>query len=166
MVVSCSTCFSNRRYSLICCIVSPLKYIYMSHFITAHEWPATGWRRLIGSLIFIGHFRKSDLYLVALLWKMICNLGDSMSLRHPVSYMVVSCSTCVSNRRYSFIHFVLSQFVFFHFITTREWPATIGSCFAMHVLQIAGTHQVEYVNHSNLHLTSFLHQKLRFSFYF
>ena len=29
-------------------------------------------------------FRKSDLYLVALLWKMICNLGDPMSLRHPV----------------------------------------------------------------------------------
>ena len=29
-------------------------------------------------------FRKSDLYLVALLWKMICNLGDPMSLRHFV----------------------------------------------------------------------------------
>jgi len=29
-------------------------------------------------------FRKSDLYLAALLWKMICNLGDPMSLRHPV----------------------------------------------------------------------------------
>jgi len=29
-------------------------------------------------------FRKSDLYLVALLWKMFCNLGDPMSLRHPV----------------------------------------------------------------------------------
>jgi len=29
-------------------------------------------------------FRKSDLYLVALLWKMICNFGDPMSLRHRV----------------------------------------------------------------------------------
>jgi len=29
-------------------------------------------------------FRKNDLYLVALLWKMICNLEDPMSLRHPV----------------------------------------------------------------------------------
>ena len=29
-------------------------------------------------------FRKSDLYLMALLWEMICNLGDPMSLRHPV----------------------------------------------------------------------------------
>ena len=27
-------------------------------------------------------FRKSDIYLVALLWKMICNLGDPMSIRH------------------------------------------------------------------------------------
>jgi len=27
---------------------------------------------------------KSDLYLVALLWKMICNLGDPTSLRQPV----------------------------------------------------------------------------------
>jgi len=31
-------------------------------------------------------FRKSDLYLVALLWKMICNLGDPMSHRHPVCF--------------------------------------------------------------------------------
>ena len=30
------------------------------------------------------HPGKSDLYLVALLWKMICNLGDPMNLRHPV----------------------------------------------------------------------------------
>ena len=29
-------------------------------------------------------FRKSDLYLVAVLWTMICNLGDPLSLRHPV----------------------------------------------------------------------------------
>ena len=29
-------------------------------------------------------FRKSDLYLVAVLWKMTCNLGDPISLRHPV----------------------------------------------------------------------------------
>jgi len=29
-------------------------------------------------------FRKSDLYLVALLWKMIYNLEDPMSLRNPV----------------------------------------------------------------------------------
>ena len=44
----------------------------------------SGWRRLTGSLIFIRYFRKSDLYLVALLWKMICNSGDPMSLRRPV----------------------------------------------------------------------------------
>ena len=29
-------------------------------------------------------FRTRALYSVALLWKMICNLGDPMSLRHPV----------------------------------------------------------------------------------
>jgi len=29
-------------------------------------------------------FRKIDLYLVVLLWNMICNLGDPMSLRHHV----------------------------------------------------------------------------------
>ena len=34
---------------------------------------------------FIGHFKqKSPVYIVALLWRMICNLGDPMSLRHPV----------------------------------------------------------------------------------
>ena len=65
-----------------------------SHYISEIPWEIcnlqiatsllTGWRRLIGSLILIGHFCKSDLYLVTLLWKMICNLGDPMSLRHPV----------------------------------------------------------------------------------
>jgi len=33
-------------------------------------------------------FRKRDLYLVALSWKMICNLGDPMSPRHPVIHAV------------------------------------------------------------------------------
>ena len=46
----------------------------------------TGWRRLIGSLISI-IFRKIALYLVALLWKLICDLGDPMRLRHPVLLM-------------------------------------------------------------------------------
>jgi len=36
-------------------------------------------------------FRKRALYLVALLWKMICNLGDPMSLRHPVD----TCWHCI-----------------------------------------------------------------------
>ena len=39
-------------------------------------------------------FRKSDLYLVALLWKMICNLGDPTSLRHPTSYGIIAAGSC------------------------------------------------------------------------
>ena len=35
-------------------------------------------------------FRKSDLYFVTLLWKMICNLRDPMSLRDPVCICTVS----------------------------------------------------------------------------
>jgi len=35
-------------------------------------------------------FGKSDLYLVALLWKMFCILGDPMSLRHLVQYPIQS----------------------------------------------------------------------------
>jgi len=34
-------------------------------------------------------FRKNDVYLVALLSKMICNLGDPMSPRHPVLICVL-----------------------------------------------------------------------------
>ena len=33
-------------------------------------------------------FRKSDLHLVALLCRMICNLGDPMSLHHPIVHFV------------------------------------------------------------------------------
>jgi len=48
---------------------------------------STGWRRL--TLLVI--FRKSNLYLVALLWKMICNVGDPMSLRHTVRVYTCMC---------------------------------------------------------------------------
>jgi len=44
----------------------------------------TGWQRPIGSLIFVCHFLQKALYIVALLWKMTCNLRHPMSLRHPV----------------------------------------------------------------------------------
>ena len=37
-------------------------------------------------------FSASDLYLVALLWEMICNLGDAMSLRHPVPQSQKDCN--------------------------------------------------------------------------
>ena len=33
----------------------------------------------------ISRYYSHHVYLMALLWKMICNLGDPMSLRHPVS---------------------------------------------------------------------------------
>jgi len=33
-----------------------------THLVFCEKILSTGWRRLIGSLIFIGHFRKSDLY--------------------------------------------------------------------------------------------------------
>ena len=47
-------------------------------------------------------FRKSDLYLVALLWKKICNLTDPMSLRHLVSsFLYITCYILRCNRSYN-----------------------------------------------------------------
>ena len=72
-----------------------MSVLIIQHYVTN---PDTGWRWPIGCLklqvIFRKRathyraleviFRKSDIYLLALLWKIICNLGDPMSLRHPV----------------------------------------------------------------------------------
>ena len=33
--------------------------------------------------------RERDLYLVAVLWKMMCNFGDPMSLHHSVMYICI-----------------------------------------------------------------------------
>ena len=45
-------------------------------------------------------FCKSYLYLVALLWKMICNLGDPMCLRHPVHLIDTVIQRLISNQSY------------------------------------------------------------------
>jgi len=59
---------------------------------------STGRRRLIGSLIFIGHFPQK--WPVALLWKIICNSGDPMSLRHPVHIIVKTYLLALHSRRH------------------------------------------------------------------
>jgi len=40
----------------------------------------------------IGISRKRAVHLVALLWKMICDLGDPMSLGHPVQSIALGVS--------------------------------------------------------------------------
>jgi len=58
-------------------------YIYIFVYITQHR--VQGGEDSQDLLISHVIFRKSDRYLGALVWKMICNLGDPMSLRHLVS---------------------------------------------------------------------------------
>ena len=59
-------------------------YIHVSPCWYIHGSPGHTWIDSYDPLSLWVIFRKSDLYLMALLWKMIYNLGDPMSLRHPI----------------------------------------------------------------------------------
>ena len=72
--------------------MAPIRMSYVTHTygcVMSHVWLGN-----VAHMKLQVIFRKRDLYLVALLWKMICNLGDPMSLRHPwlgnVAHMKVS----------------------------------------------------------------------------
>jgi len=73
-----------HMYLFICTYVFKYVYIWSSHHDThaitiTSRWIATYRVAKTHRIPYL-----YDLYLVALLWKMICNLGDPMSLRHPV----------------------------------------------------------------------------------
>jgi len=76
--------------------ICDMTHLYMSHMNESRHtyectWIVSGkfsldtrWQRLIGSLIFICHFLQKWPIFSGSFVEMICNLGDPMSLRHPV----------------------------------------------------------------------------------
>ena len=64
-------------------------------------------------------FRKSDIHLAALLWKMICKLRDPVSLRHPAS---------VSLFKVSFLLYIPAVFCLCLFSTSLFQVSFVGLC--------------------------------------
>jgi len=67
-------------------------------------------------------FCKSDLYLVALLWKMMCNLGDPMSLRHPVGALIF----CSHTYSHIFTYISLCIYICIPIYTYMSTPPDTG----------------------------------------
>jgi len=82
--------------------------IYIIPHLTLYVSSHPGWRRVIGCLIFIGHFPPNSPIISGSFAKKDCNLRHPMGLRHSVSIhacLMICIYTCIWDDKYLYMHF-------------------------------------------------------------
>ena len=109
-------------------------------------------------------FRKSVLYLVALLWKMICNLGDLMSLRHPVHALFMYAPLFYRHllRVYIHIYIYICIYMYTYIHVYMSIFTNIYICICIYKIVI---HTCVYIMYIYIHIYIYIHPYFRIYIY-